>query len=91
MCAEIDFKIISLSSPSTDPNSMQTARQKKTASASEPKLFKTNVFSRQKAMRHTFRFNKQDSGIVVMLESVINGRPSWYTIDRYNDVNSIIQ
>ena len=36
-------------------------RQKKTAT-SEPKLFKTNVFSRQKAMRHTFRFNKQDSG-----------------------------
>ena len=36
-------------------------RQKKTAT-SEPKLFKTNVFSRQKAMRHTFRFSKQDSG-----------------------------
>ena len=46
----------------TDPASMQTVRQKKTASSSEPKLFKTNVFSRQKAMRHTFRFSKQDSG-----------------------------
>jgi len=46
---------------SLDPASMQTVRQKKTASSSEPKLFKTNVFSRQKAMRHTFRFSKQDS------------------------------
>ena len=47
-----------------------TVRQKKTAT-SEPKLFKTNVFSRQKAMRHTFRFSKQDSGAVRKIDYFI--------------------
>ena len=38
---------------------VQINRQNKTAS-SEPKLFmKTAVFSRQKALRHTFRFHHQ--------------------------------
>ena len=67
---------------------MQTVRQKKTASSSEPKLFKTNVFSRQKAMRHTFRFSKQDSGTdESRFKKLQFKKETWFQKDGFNNQN----